>query len=132
MTAATDFADNLWGDLMEGRRMETEQRFDARYKTVTCVTCKTTYQCTPRHDYYNATNDHDGQCEGCLLSAHFKRPVQTYTIVPVVAEDICPYCTFPVTKAQIAEGEAHPIDERGPDDQRYAHDKCRVEARYGA
>ena len=58
------------------------ERFDARWQMVTCATCGTPYQCTPRSDYYNATNDHDGVCESCLLYPHGLTPkdVQTFHV----------------------------------------------------
>lgn len=35
-----------------------------------------------------------------------------------------PYCGEPVTNGQIEEGDAYPIDERGPNDGEYEHAWC--------
>lgn len=55
--------------------------FDARWQMVTCSGCGRRYQCTPTSDYYNATNDHDGVCEACLLYPHGLSPNDVRTFV---------------------------------------------------
>jgi len=43
------------------------EKFDARWRQVTCSDCGRTYQCTPQDDYYNSTTAGDGVCLSCLV-----------------------------------------------------------------